>query len=114
MFFYNVVAVGVIFLLSFRRIISTLNILTKKQKPQKFNLRFLCFYQKSFIPKGDFFVLKGCFHIDEALVGGAAEAQGNIFERFDVSAVNQNVDERKHFVGGITSRVASLSPKLLI
>ena len=81
----------------------------QKKAPTKMSVLYLLF-----IPKDDFFVLKGCFHIDEALVRRATEAQRNIFERFDISAVNQNVDERKHFIGHVTSGVASLLPKLAV
>ena len=66
------------------------------------------------VPKDDFFLLERCFHIDDALVGRSAETQGDILERFDVSSVYQNVDEREHFVGDVASGVASFFPKLLV
>ncbi len=66
------------------------------------------------IPKDDFALLECCFHIDDALVGRAAKTQGNILERFDVSAIDQNVDEGKHFVGVFTSRIAAIAPQFPI
>ena len=59
-----------------------------------------------FVPKDDFFLFESCFHIDDALVGGTAKAQGDILECFYVSSVYQNVDEREHLVGDLAPRAA--------
>ena len=84
----------------------------KRENVSEFTETFSLFVL--FVPKDDFFFIKSCFHINDALVGGAAEAQGDIFECFDVSSIYQNVDERKHFIGDLASWVASLFPKLTV
>ena len=67
-----------------------------------------------FIPKDNFFIFKSLFHIDDTLVGRTTETQGNILERFDVSTVDQNVDEREHFVGIFASRITAIIPQFPI
>ena len=72
------------------------------------------FFVILFIPKDDFALLESRLHIDDALIGGTAETQGNILEGLDVSSVYQNVNERKHLIGGLTSWIAALAPQLTV
>ena len=66
------------------------------------------------IPQRDNPCPPGLIHIDDPLIAAAAELEGNIFQFFAESSINQNINAGKHVIRCLTAGMAALTQQLII